>query len=196
MASGSFEKNNLDWQLQQLSQRIGEWFEGLFDSRSPNAPEPRLPEIPDWLLKGLFWLILIGAIAWAIWQLYRLFRPYLVTYWRTHQLDRGGLDAPSRNRTPTEWLQQAQAAHQQGDYRTACRFLYLASLQQLSDRGMIPQDFSRTDGEYLSLMQIQNLPQPYQVLIQIHERLCFDRVTASPEVYDRCWRAYQEIEQS
>lgn len=196
LTSGSFEKNNLDWQFQQLSQHIGEWFEGLFGSRNPNAPDPQLPEIPDWLLKGLFWLILIGAIAWAIWQLYRLFRPYLAPYWHTQQADHAVIEPLSVKRTPPEWLQQAQAAHQQGDYRTACRFLYLASLQQLNDRGIILQDLSRTDGEYLSLMRTQDLAHPYQVIIHIHERICFDRVTASPEIYDRCWRAYQEIEQS
>ena len=70
----------------------------------------------------------------------------------------------------------------------------MAALQRLSEQSLISQQLSRTDGEYLNLLQNLPLPQPYQVLIQTHERLQFDRFSASAELYAECWRAYQMIE--
>ncbi|MFM7426327.1 MAG: DUF4129 domain-containing protein [Elainella sp.] len=123
-------------------------------------------------------------------QLYRLARPYLENLER-----RSG---PVRLTPPPDWLQQAQTAHRQGDYRLACRALYLAALQRLSERGLIPQALSRTDGEYLSLLHQLDLPladqQPYQLLIRTHERLAFDQFAASADLYDRCWQAYRQLE--
>lgn len=193
MASGTYEETSWGWQLQQFSQQLGEWIERLFSQSRPNSPG--LPVIPDWLLKTLFWLMVIAAIGWASWQLYHLLSPYLTHRWRSTAIRQSASLTQSQH-SATEWLQQARTAQQQGNYREACIALYMAALQQLNDRGMISQEASRTDGEYLTLLQRQNLPQPYQVLIQTHERLCFDRVIASAEICDSCWQAYQEIERS
>lgn len=193
--AGTFEQNSLNWQVQQGTQRLTEWIEGLLVSNAPANNGNEVPQVPEWLLKGLFWLMVVGAIGWAGWQLYQLLRPYWVNYWRLQTRERWE-EPPPAWKTAAEWLRQARAAQQQGNYREACRALYMATLQQLNDRGIILQETSRTDGEYLTLVQGLNLPPPYRVLIRTHERLCFDRVSISSEVYDRCWQAYQEIERS
>jgi hypothetical protein len=193
LAAGTFEKTSWGWQFQQLSQRFGEWLERLLSQNQPSS-STSFPAIPDLLLKVLFWAMVIGAIVWTSWQLYRFLSPYLANYWQLRQANPApSLQVPAR-RSMAEWLEQARAAQRQGNYREACVALYRATLQQLNDRGLIAQEASRTDGEYLSLLQVQNLPQPYRILIQTHERLCFDRVTASAEICDRCWQAYQDIE--
>lgn len=196
MASGTFEKNSIDWQFQKFSQQVGEWFEGLFDRSNIDDFNPQAPTLPEWFFKGLFWLIVGSAVIWVGWQFYQLLRPYFLSYWRLRRGSDRIVVAVSPQRTVADWLKQARGAQQQGNYRAACQALYMATLQQLNDRGMIPQELSRTDGEYLNLLQSLSLPKPYQVLIRTHERLCFDRVTVSSEVYDRCWQAYQEIERS
>lgn len=192
--AGTFEQNSLNWQVQQGTQRFTEWIEELLVSNAANNGN-EVPQVPEWLLKGLFWFMVLGAIGWAGWQLYQLLRPYWVNYWRLQTRERWE-EPPPTWKTAAEWLRQARAAQQQGNYREACRALYMATLQQLNDRGIILQETSRTDGEYLTLVQGLNLPPPYRVLIRTHERLCFDRVSISSEVYDRCWQAYQEIERS
>lgn len=195
MASGNFEKTNLNWQLQQLSQQVGEWFEHLLDRQNLGRLNSQVPTIPEWLLRALFWLMVSLAIAWAGWQLYQILKPYLENYWRLQSAADRQVVRPAAMVTVANWLQQARSAQQQGDYRTACRALYMAAIQRLSDRGVIPDLVSRTDGEYLYLLRDLNLPAAYQVLIGTHEQLYFDQVTASAETYDRCWRAYQEIDQ-
>ncbi len=187
MASGTYAKNSLGWQLQQLSQQAAEWIERLLSNSTGNLPSE--PPLPEWLIQTLFWLLLLGTIAWIGWQLYRLALPYLNADRRPR------LPGPV---APVDWLKQAQTAHSQADYRLACRALYLAALQRLNERGLIPQALSRTDGEYLTLLHQLNLPladqQPYQLLIRTHERLAFDQVPASADLYDRCWQAYRQLE--
>lgn len=201
MASGTFEKTNFSWQIQQFQQRIEEWLERMF-ARSPgdNITTPDW-QIPNWLQQSLFWLVVIGLILWAGWQLYKLLHPYLSNYFRLRELSPTLTPARTPELTTSDWLNRSRHAQQQGNYREACRALYMATLQRLNDNGLIRQELSRTDGEYLNLIQGNLVPdlsasQPYQTLICTHERLCFSDAAISVEVFDRCWQAYQEIERS
>lgn len=195
MASGTFDQNSLNWQIQQIAQQMGEWFERWLTGVDPSNSNDDSSQLPAWLLQGLFWLMVVGVIGWASWQLYQLLYPYITAQWQRQATQTQLVDSSIRQ-TAADWLRQSRAAKQQGNYPEACRALYMATLQQLNDRGLIVQELSRTDGEYLSLVQNLELPRTYQVLIHIHERLCFDRVTISSETYERCWQAYQEIERS
>lgn len=196
MASGTFEKTSVAWQIQQLQQRISEWLERIF-ARPPdsNVPTPNW-QIPDWLQKGLFWFMVVALILWAGWQLYQLLQPYLSGYFHPGNLSPPLTTAPTTRLTASDWLKRSRQAQQQGNYREACRALYMATLQQLSDNSLICQEPSRTDGEYLHLIQEISASQPYRLLIQIHEQLCFSDTDISVEVFDRCWQAYREIEES
>lgn len=196
MASGTFEKTSLNWQIQQLQQRIGEWLERILTPKNQSNLNPPDWTIPDWLQKGLFWLIVVALISWASWQLYKLLRPYLSSYL---QLNPRSPRLPLEQATElavSDWLRRSRQSQQQGNYREACRALYMAALQHLNDKDLICQELSRTDGEYLSLLQDLSVSQPYQILIRTHERLCFSDTAISAELFDRCWEAYQQIEAS
>lgn len=191
--SGSFEKNSFGWQLHLLQQRVGEWLERLF------APvdRTRLPNwsLPEWLTRLLFWVLAGIMLGWLSWQLYQLARPYFaaMTIAQAGQPDRRSLaDAPV---TVAAWLQRSRTFAQQGNYREACRALYMAALQRLNDTEPIPHEPSRTDGEYLQIVQTLSRSAPYQVLIRTHEQLCFDTTDISVDEFDRCQQAYREIEQ-
>jgi hypothetical protein len=193
VAGGTFEQTSWGWQNQQLWQQVGEWVEQLF--LGSGLTEPSAPEFPEWLLKGVFWSVVGGVSIWAVWQLYQLLRPYFESWRLTSESFPAVSTTPTQpEHSVTEWLQQARLAQQQGNYREACRALYQALLQRLSDRQVIPQDPARTDGEYLNLIQSLAVHQPYQTLISTHERLCFSDSVISAEVFDRCWQAYQEID--
>lgn len=194
MASGTFEKTSLDWQLQQFQQRIGEWLERIFSNGEQSDSDQPNWEIPDWLQKALFWLIVIGLILWAGWQLYKLLQPYFSNYFQFSRLSSAAASDRTTVLTASDWLSRSRQAQQQGNYREACRALYMAALQHLNDKDLIRQEPSRTDGEYLSLIQELSASQPYQTLIHTHECLCFSDAAISADVFDRCWQAYREIE--
>lgn len=191
--SGTFEKTSWDWQIQQLQQRMAEALERFFTRENQNGSQLNW-EIPDWLQKALFWLIAIGLILWASWQLYKLLQPYFSSYFRLNSLSAPLTPEPTVEPTASDWLKRSRHAQQQGNYREACRALYMATLQHLNDKDLIRQEPSRTDGEYLSLIQELSTSQPYQTLIHTHEQLCFSDSAISAELFDRCWAAYREIE--
>ncbi|MBD1868728.1 DUF4129 domain-containing protein [Cyanobacteria bacterium FACHB-471] len=192
--AGEFQKNSLGWQLQQAQQRVGEFIERLLFGNDLNRQPVLDWSLPDWLLEGLFWLLVIALVGWAGWQLYKLLNPYLYPAVRLGRSPAPSTDAQPQILTISEWLGRSRTAQQQGDYREACRCLYMAMLQNLNDKELILQQLSRTDGEYLRLVQTLNPPQPYQTLIRTHEQLCFSDTAISSDTFERCWQAYQEIQ--
>ncbi|HEY9728163.1 MAG TPA: DUF4129 domain-containing protein [Chroococcales cyanobacterium] len=197
MPANAFEKNNLGWQLGQLRQRVWEWFEL---KTSQTFSDISLPSWWDWpilqlIAKVVAFATLAILLTWIFWQLWQLLRPYLYSL-------RKQLRQPADRVAKTEsselsvaaWLQRSSKSQQQGNYREACRCLYMAMLQRLNDSGIAPHQSSRTDGEYLQLIQQLPQPRPYQTLLVTHQRLCFSQTEASRSVFDQCQQAYRDIE--
>lgn len=192
MASGTFEKSSADWWIQQQQQRVGEWVESLFSGFRLGNLVNEDWALPEWFLQGFFWTVIAGIVVGLGWQLYQILQPYVDRYLKSDRERSPALSHPIQP-SAAEWLERSRQAQQQGNYREACRSLYMASLHHLSDRHLISQAESRTDGEYLNLILQLDPPQPYQLLIRTHERLCFSDAAISAETFERCWQAYQEI---
>lgn len=190
MPADSFEKTNFNWQVQQLQQQVGEWLELTLS----DVPQTNLSP-PFWLMKIAFWLILGLFSVWLVWQVRRI-RPYL-TSWRSQaeKLVRS-TQVQTVELSVADWLRRSQELQLQGNYREACRALYMAMLQRLNDSNVVPHQPSRTDGEYLQLVRGLPQSQPYQTLITIHEQSHFGNVTITSSMLERCQRAYREIETS
>jgi len=196
MSAASFEKNSFGWQLGQLQQRVQEWWELKTSQASPNL------QLPSWfisplfwnMVKAAFWLILVMLVIWAVLQLGQWLRPYIYTLMNANQLSEDNAKKTRKEISAAGWLQRSQKFQKQGNYREACRCLYMAMLQRLNDAGIAPHQVSRTDGEYGQL--IEHLPQsmPYQTLLNTHELLYFGNAEATPSVFEECEQAYQEIE--
>ncbi len=196
MTADSFDKDGLGWQLQQLGQRIGEWIEARFP-QSPTLSQAPNWALPSWFLEVAFWAIVLSLTLWLSWQLVRLLAPYL-TRSREQDARRQIRNAASgdQEQTVADWVRQMQEFQRQGNYRDACRALYMAMLQRLNDTKLVPHQFSRTDGEYWQVVQQLPQSQAYQTLIQTHEQLCFGDRAVSADLFQRCQRAYQEIERA
>ncbi|BAZ28429.1 hypothetical protein NIES4074_08620 [Cylindrospermum sp. NIES-4074] len=198
MSTDAFEKTNWGWQFSQFQQQVGEWVEYQF-SRFQKA----LPELPEWsinpwlgeFLKILFWLVLGLLVTWIVWRLWQEFSPFVYSWLAgvRNPTDTGAKN-PSRELSINLLLTQAQEFSRQGNYREACRCVYLALLQQLHEKAIALQQPSRTDGEYLQLLGLTVTPmQPYETLITTHEKLCFGNTEILPENYQQCRQAYQEL---
>ncbi|MCA1995066.1 MAG: DUF4129 domain-containing protein, partial [Coleofasciculus sp. S288] len=182
MPLSSFEKNSVGWQLAQWRQQIGEWLELKTSQTLSNA------SVPSWLtspllwtlVKVVCWIILGLLLTWAIWQLWQLLRPYFYTLKNKHnQSVAKAIKTSVRELSAAGWLQRSQKLQQQGNYREACLCLYRAMLQRLNDTGIAPHQSSRTDGEYLQLVQQLSQSTPYQTLLMTHQQLCFSNTEAS-----------------
>jgi Domain of unknown function (DUF4129) len=202
MSVNTFEKTNWNWQIQQLQQRIGEWWELQLSRNQPRLPNPPNIFWPDWLGELLWllvrvasWLLLGFVLVWLALQLLRVLEPYLYSLgFQLRNAANRQTTAPTKELTAEGWFKRSQAYYRQGNYGEAYRALYMAMLQRLNDTGIAPHEPSRTDGEYLNITQ--QLPQnrAYQTLLKTHERLCFGNTEISPEAFEQCQQAYRDIE--
>lgn len=220
MSVDSFEKTSLGWQMQQFQQRIGEWLElnqqrfikwleKLFqpqpnqrESSPPswlinlfNSLPPWLPDLLNLLFRAALWLVLTGLLSWLAVKLLRQLSPYFYSLRsRRRSLTGQPLSNSATGLTASGWLQRSRDFYRQGNYREACRTLYLAMLQKLHDAGIAPHQSSRTDGEYLQLVQQMPQYQSYKKILNTHEQLCFNNADISAELFEQCQQAYRNIE--
>ncbi|NET02130.1 MAG: DUF4129 domain-containing protein [Sphaerospermopsis sp. SIO1G2] len=198
MNEEAFEKTNWNWQFHLFQQRVGEWVDYQFSNFQQD-----LPKLPDWsispevwnLLKILFWVILGAFIIWVIWRLWQELSPYIETW--LARLNNSQTSANKINyhqQSLKVLIKKAEEFYQQSNYKEACRYLYLAMLQQLHDKAIILQQPSRTDGEYLELLTSTINPiQAYETLITTHEQLCFSDHQIRVDNYQQCQQAYQDL---
>ncbi|WP_414584507.1 DUF4129 domain-containing protein [Scytonema sp. PCC 10023] len=198
MSADAFEKTSWGWQVSQIQQQVGEWFEyqlSRFDWALPKL-SPQW-SIDDWVLKLLnfiFWLSLGLCLVWVGWRLWRELRPYLNSRLAGHNSTNSHFKIAESELSVAQWLLRSQEFSHQGNYHEACRCLYFAMLQHLHEQGILPHKSSRTDGEYLQLLQMFTTSiQPYETLMITHEQLCFGNAEISADNYEHCQQAYQEI---
>jgi Domain of unknown function (DUF4129) len=194
MNEGEFEKNSIGWQLSQLQQQVGEWIE--LQTMRLNKNIPQLPEgIPSWLVEGvkaIAWIVTVALLLWLAWYVWQRLEPYLLRVSTRHATGRSS--KPKASEISVEaWLKRSQVYFSQGNYREACRCLYMATLQLLHERAIARHQLSRTDREYLQLVQQLPQSQSYRTLITTHEQLCFSDGEILPETFERCQQAYRDI---
>ena len=190
--STAAEKTSWRWQLEQLQQQLGEWIEVKFRS---NDRDLNFDIFPPWLwplLVKLVWLSLAGLVFWFS---YRVIYPYLQqVVWRTKQ-PKPELVQPVQVFTVDELLAKSQQFQREGDYTQASRWLYLAMLQRLNDANLIPHQDSRTDREYINVLSTVPIVNVGEILVSMHEQLHFGNRQIASEDFDRCQRAYRQIEE-
>ena len=205
MLALTYKKNSFSWSIELLKQRLGEWWEILIAKLFKNLPDS--PKV-NWknldqtwliqLIKLMLWSIIAVVTIWLSWQLWLWLRPYFLRWQRSRQ-QLSNLDYPKTRPTlsTNQWVIKSLEYQKQRDYRQAIFCLYQAMIQQLSDRQIITDLPSRTDGEYLNSINQLNLNQvnAYELLLSTHERLCFSSQDASKNLWDQCQRAFQSLTQ-
>ena len=202
MSAGSFKQNGLGWRIELIKQRFGEWIEFKISQLDTDRDWKSWESWEyTWLwqiIKFCLWSIIVVLLVWLTWQLWLLLRPYWKRWRRSNRYP----DSP----TPTtsthirlsaaNWIERSQTARINNDYRQAIFCLYQAMLKLLDERGVILIQSSLTDEEYRrSLLKMQVSPiQPYELLLSIHQRLCFSQAEADKLLFEECQQAYQQIE--
>ena len=199
MSAGSFKQDGLGWRINLIKQRFSEWSEYQASQLDTDSWDwGFLTSYLLWqIIKFCLWLIIALMLVWMTWQLWLLFRTYWKGWQRTS--DRYSAYNPPVNTiqlSAADWVERSQSARIEGNYRQAIFCLYQAMLQLLDERDIIPNQLSLTDEEYRrSLLQIQVSPFPaYELLLSIHQRLCFSRAEANQALFEECQQAYQQIE--
>ncbi|GBF81512.1 DUF4129 domain-containing protein [Aphanothece sacrum] len=196
----SFKKDGLGWRLQQLQQRIGEWWELQLQKWNFKLPNPDLNPIANlsflWeIIKGIFLILLVILILWLTWIIIKRWFPYFqLMLTQTHQSFQEIQDKLSQESSVDKLFARSQKFQQQGNYYQACRYLYLAMLQRLNDSGMIPHQASMTNDEYQLLTSQLPDPDPYETILIIHQQICFGNQNPTLSLFETCQQAYQKID--
>lgn len=91
-------------------------------------------------------------------------------------------------------LQRAQILSNQGDYRTAIRYLYLSSLLVLDERGLLRYDRSRTNREYLrSVSSKSQLATPLRDVIDVFDRVWYGFEPVDEQTYQSYLQHVDEL---
>ena len=199
MSAGSFKEDGLGWRINLIKQRFSEWSEYQASQVDTGSWDWGFltSELLWQIIKFCIWSIIALILVWMTWQLWLLFRPVWKRWQRSS--DRYSAASPPVN-TPqlsaADWVERSQSARVEGNYRVAIFCLYQAMLQLLDERDIVPHQLSLTDEEYRrSLLQIQVSPfPPYELLLSIHQRLCFSKAEANQALLEECQQAYQQIE--
>ncbi|MDJ0649329.1 MAG: hypothetical protein QNJ60_11545 [Xenococcaceae cyanobacterium MO_188.B19] len=199
MSNASFQENSPGWQFELGKQKLQEWWELKISEIEIDSPDLSIFDSPLIRLgiKFILWSLITIILVWLTWQLWLVLRP-VINNWRRQQqqLKRSQIQFSSQIQlSPQEWLARGRQHYQEQNYRQGIFCLYQGILQYLSDREMINSLSSRTDGEYLKLIQQLNLKQllSYKLLFSTHEKLCFSDLFPSASLFNECEQAYQLI---
>lgn len=199
MSSESFKQDGLGWRINLIKQRFSEGLEyqlSQIDTDSWDTDFLRSKLLWQ-VIKFCLWSITAIIVVWMTWQLWLFLRPYWKGWQRNsdrHSSFKPPIKTPQLS--AANWVERSQSARVEGNYRQAIFCLYQAMLQLLDERQIIPTQLSLTDEEYrrsLSRIQLSPFP-PYELLLSIHQRLCFSNAEANQALFEECQQAYQQIE--
>ena len=193
MSAGSFKQDSFGWRIELIKQRVGEWIE----FKTTRLDSDRELEL-TWLwqiIKFCLWSIIAVLLVWIVWQLFLFLRSYWKRWSRSDRQTSFSTPVHQPRLSAADWVERSQTARIDGDYRSAIFCLYQAMLSLLDERNIIPTQSSLTDEEYRrSLLKMQISPfQSYELLLSIHQRLCFSTAEANRTLFEECQQAYQQI---
>jgi hypothetical protein len=191
-----YEKDNFWWRVGKSQQMLGEWWENSFKDTLGDR------SLPSWLgdflweaAKILSWVLVAFLLVFIIWKISPLFRNYLSELMRQIKPKKTiNRSKKIREISVADWWQKAQNFQASGNYTEAIFCLYSGTLQQLNDRGIATNLPSRTDGEYLKVLDRLLRSRSYQILLNVHQDLCFGGTRADLNLWQRCCQAYQDLE--
>ncbi|MEN9565313.1 MAG: hypothetical protein RLZZ69_509, partial [Cyanobacteriota bacterium] len=77
MSAGSFKQDGLNWRINLIKQRFGEWMEYQTSQLNPDWDLAAFQSTLLWqIIKFCLWLIIAILLVWMTWQLWLLLRPY------------------------------------------------------------------------------------------------------------------------
>lgn len=201
MSAGSFRQDGIGWRINIIRQRFGEWIEYRLSQLDLDLDLNSESVEYSWLwqiIKFCLWSIIAILLVWITWQIWLLLRPYWKRWQRSDRYTDFTPQPLAVQLSVADWLERSQSAQIEGNYRQAIVCLYQAMLKLLDERNVVSAQKSLTDQEYQrSLLEAQISPlQPYQLLLSIHQRLCFSNAEANQSLFEECRQAYQQIETS
>lgn len=199
MSQTVYEKDNIWWRIGKTQQMLAEWWDKKNYGLKENFQDWSIPSwLKDFLWKSakiFSWIILTFLLVWIVWKISPSLRNYFANLIDKIKDDRT-YNKPKkiRDTSITDWWQKAEKFQVSGNYTEAIFCLYAGALQKLHDQGIAANLVSRTDGEYLKIVDRLLPSTSYQVLFEVHQDLCFGGTKADLNLWQRYSKAYQNLD--
>lgn len=141
----------------------------------------------NWLNSGFFEVLLYLLVAgFIIFILYSFFKNNEISFGRKKK------EWVEEEETPWEdvesfddWDTALQKAIASGDYRTACRILYLQILQELNNEALIEYKLERTNWQYVQKLFGTDFHDPFRKLTAYFDYVWYGKYEISQEQFER-----------
>lgn len=178
--------NSIVENLNILYDSLKNWFKSLFPSvkiEDQGLFSAMFPYVV-WILIGIFVIILLIL-------LYKLLDHYRKTekaeFTATLNIMNGKIDSK-------DWLQRSKQSASNGQYRDACRALYMSLIFYLDERKVIKYDEAKTNLEYLQTVKPKKeLYNPLKQIINIFELLWYGKQAGTDKQYTECLDQYEKV---
>jgi hypothetical protein len=180
--------------LERLARSIARWLDRIFNRRMPNAP-PVADPLPG-LVEAVRITLYVLAGAGALFGVYLLAR-YLASrpeLFRRTKRTGIGKDALSEDSLPDP-LGASRNLAAQGDYRSALRLAYIASLRRLAAAGLLVLQENKTNWEYQRHLRRRSTS-AYDVLLpatRLFDEVWYGQRQATAQEYERVAAAYDAL---
>jgi hypothetical protein len=182
----AFEKAS-DTVIQWLQKHWPKWRPAGGPSWSPNIK----------VIYGILFVLLVALFALLVWVIVGAVGRRAV---RSRPLAVNDTEAALVEARDTDSiLDLADEKARGGDFRSAFRLIYLATLVTLDTGGVLRFDRSKTNWEYLRALRAAGRSDVYEAMRPLtldFDRLWYGLAKAGPEDYQRARRQYQELTES
>ncbi|MBX9724728.1 MAG: DUF4129 domain-containing protein [Candidatus Obscuribacterales bacterium] len=144
-----------------------------------------------YLLRVSIYLIGIICTIVVLQVMYRELKAFRLK----NKLQESKILASERILSSEQWKAEALTLAQNGDYRPACRALYLAALRLLHETNILSYSAVRTNHEYYyALLNKPNLSGAFNNLASLVELVWFGQDSANQADYENCQHLFSHFE--
>ncbi|MEY3442222.1 MAG: hypothetical protein RLZZ519_503 [Bacteroidota bacterium] len=148
-------------------------------------------------LKGVFWVLIIGAAIFVLFQLLKInFKGLLKKKSDKAKVVKETEIPVEEDITKMEFEDLLQQAVDAGRYRVAVRLLYLRTLRQLTDQGLIHWKPEKTNHDYLRELTDKRLRPGFSDVTLIFEYIWYGEFPVNKDDFNLARASFIQFEQS
>ena len=163
--------------FERIDDFVGELMERLLNAVGLGGTT--VPSWVAWLVLGVLVAIVVLLVGWVV----------RAGGWgrRARPADAGDpvITSAEQQRSPREWLAQAERDEAEGRWREGLLCRYRALVTELVDAGVIPEAVGRTTGEYVRDVAGLPVAVPFAAATELFEAVWYGGADSGPEERDR-----------
>ncbi len=140
-----------------------------------------------------FIYLLLGSIL--LFAIVRILMDNNLLFYRKGRRERGGSESEPDMvlENPDEGFERAILAK---DHRLAVRYLYIKTLYQLGDRGLVRYHLKTTNQEYIQQLNGSPLERPFRYLTGIYDRVWYGEFPLNEDQFERIYTYFKDFYKS